>query len=82
MTYTQDLNVRRCFGALPVTVPWKVLAESAVEEADLWTEEIRNPATFWRKRIQCWVDGLDDSEKKPATVQSAPYVPLRKRGKR
>jgi hypothetical protein len=78
MTYEQDLMVRRCFSGKHRDLPWPEIAREAIEEAELWSEDIANPATFWRKRVRLWVDEHRDSEK-GAAVPRTEYVPLGKR---
>lgn len=78
MTYEQDLRVRRDFGAAPGKIPWKEMAAEAVEEAELWSEPIRNPALFWRKRVQGYVD--KNFGKEEASEVRETYKPMGERG--
>jgi len=56
MTYEQDLRVRQDFKATPRSLDLVALAHRTVAEAELMTEQIRNPALFWRRQIQKHVD--------------------------
>jgi hypothetical protein len=83
MTYEQDLRARACFAGVADGLDWEAAVEAAVLAAELMAEPISNPAMFWRRQLERFVDKAGVGEKKEAAAEGRRrdvYVPLAERG--